>query len=118
MVNRNKFTISGSNLDNSRISGNSFNFNKDKNTNHRNTNYKNNNLSSTIHHIKRNIISEIMIHYYRKNFDSLKNHLLLKENYINQINIICKDNLELKNEFEPYIILMDTLEDYMKIWIL
>ena len=115
MVNRNKFTISGSNLDNSRISGNSFNFNKDKNTNDRNTNYKNNNLSSTIHHIKRNIISEIMIHYYRKNFDSLKNHLLLKENYINQINIICKDNLNLKNEFEPYIILMDTLEDYMKI---
>ena len=120
MVNRNKFTISGSNLDNSRISGNSFNFNKDKNTNHRNTNhrntnYKSNNLSSTIHHIKRNIISEIMIHYYRKNFDSLKNHLLLKENYINQINIICKDNLDLKNEFEPYIILMDTLEDYMKI---
>ena len=43
MVNRNKFTISGSNLDNSRISGNSFNFNKDKNTNHRNTKYKSNN---------------------------------------------------------------------------
>ena len=67
-----------------------------------------------IQHIKKNIISNIIIHYYRKDFSNLKNHLL-KENYIKQIKIICRQNIKLKNEFEPYIILMDALENYMNI---
>tara|TARA_Y100001970_G_scaffold287312_1_gene411681 strand:- start:1324 stop:1893 length:570 start_codon:yes stop_codon:yes gene_type:complete len=106
MVNKNNFNISGNNLEISRISGTSFGYPK-YNTNN------NNSDNNMINHIKKNIISDIIIHYYRKDFDQLKNHLLLKENYINQINILCKNNLQLKNDFQPYIILMDALEKYM-----
>ncbi len=107
MVRRSSFNIRGNYLDNSRLSGNNnFRVNENKTINE--------NLNM-IQHIKKNIISNIIIHYYRKDFSNLKNHLLLKENYIKQINVICSQNIKLKNEFEPYIILMDALENYMNI---
>ena len=107
MVRRTSLNIRGNYLDNSRLSGNNnFRINENKTTNEK---------LSMIQHIKKNIISNIIIHYYRKDFSNLKNHLLLKENYIKQINIICRQNIKLKNEFEPYIILMDALDNYMNV---
>ena len=107
MVRRSSLNLKGNYLDNSRLSGNNnFRLYENKTTNE--------NLNM-IQHIKKNIISNIIIHYYRKDFSNLKNHLLLKENYIKQINVICSQNIKLKNEFEPYIILMDALENYMNI---
>ena len=107
MVRKTSFNIKGNYLNNSRLSGN--------NNYIVNENNSVNNNNSIIDNLKKNIVSDIIIHYYRKDFNNLKNHLLLKENYIKQINIICKQNIKLKNEFEPYIILMDALEKYMNI---
>ena len=66
-----------------------------------------------IYKFKNNILSNILINYYRKNYKQLKNELLMKDTYIKTLQHFIDNNNQYYLELQPYIILLNNLEGYL-----
>ena len=71
--------------------------------------------NQSLHNFKHNVLSNILMNYYRKNYKQLKNELLFKDSYIQTLNHYVESNKEKYFiELQPYIILLNNLEEMIK----
>lgn len=77
--------------------------------------YNSNTINKSLYDFKHNVLSNILMNYYRKNYKQLKNELLFKDKYIQLLNqYIDSNKQEYYLELQPYIILLNNLEDMIK----